>query len=383
MKQDRSVDVLDTLAGLPADAAYERLGDLGDGLPVAAPSEPLLDAMVAASGRGADDVVVLVPPLRGRLTVGRLAVVAALAGCEPRYMPVLLAACDALIDPDLNTFGFLTTTGSAAPLLLVNGPSAQELGFNSGGELPGPRHSRQRDRRALRLTRRRASRAAPAPGSPTWRRLGQPAKYTCCFAENEAASPWTAFHVDRGFAPTDSTVTMTAIAGTVETFDAESGRTDDMLEAIAAVLAGSAPILDVGRRRRIGGGQPLVLLSPEWATQLARVGLSKPDIQATLHERATRVDHGGGVLQVADTPDDVLVVVAGGVGVKQTVVPNWTGGTRAVTRPIGPHLASMSYPRIIVIRNRRATWRICTTGIAAPSSGSGPRSSPRARGDRC
>ena len=332
MKNDAAIEVLDALDGIAAAAAYEQLGELGDGLPVAEPSPTVLAEMVAATGRDADDVILLVPPLRGPLTVRRLALCAALAGCEPRHLPVLVAACETLPEPELNAFGFLTTTGSAAPLLLVNGPAARNLGFNSGGNCLGPgNRANATVGRCVSLVTRILGGARI--GLADMATMGQPAKYTCCFAENEDANPWSPFHVDRGFAPDDSTVTVTGISGTVETFEADTGRTDDMLDAIAFVLAGSAPVLDLGKKR-LGGGQPLVLLTPEWATQLAKVGLSKPDIQRSLHERATRTCPDGEVLQVAETPDDVLVVVAGGVGVKQTVVPNWNGGARAITRPI-------------------------------------------------
>lgn len=332
MKNDVAIEVLDALAGVAAATAYERLGELGDGLPVAEPSTSVLDEMVAATGRAADDVILLVPPLRGPLTVRRLALCAALAGCEPRQLPVLVAACEALPQPELNAFGFLTTTGSAAPLLVVNGPAAKELGFSGGGNCLGPgNRANATVGRCVSLVVRILGGARV--GLADMATIGQPAKYTCCFAENEDANPWTPFHVDRGFAAAGSAVTVTGIAGTVETTYAESGRTDDMLDAIAYVLAGSAPVLDLGKKR-IGGGQPLVLLTPEWATQMAKVGLSKSDIRQTLYDRATRTGPDGEVIRVADTPDDVLVIVTGGVGVKQAVLPNWNGGARAVTRPI-------------------------------------------------
>lgn len=346
MKDVAGSGLLDGLAGETAAAAFERLGTLGDGLPFAEPSPSLLDEMVAAVGRPTDEVLALVPPLRGPLTVRRLAVCAALAGCEARHLPVLVAACEALTEPQLNAYGFLTTTGSAAPLVLVNGPAAEGLGFNGAGNCLGPgNRANATVGRCVSLVVRILGGART--GLADMATAGQPAKYTCCFAENEAANPWAPFHVDRGFRPGDSVVTCTGIAGTVETFHSESGSTEEMLDSIAHVLAGSAPVLDVGTRR-LGGGQPLVLLSPEWATQLAKVGLSKQDVQRTLHERATRSDRHGQVLRVAETPEDVLVVVAGGVGIKQTVMPNWNGGARAVTRLIPADGRTSALPPTVI-----------------------------------
>lgn len=331
MRND-AVELVDDLAGMPAAWAYERLGDRGDGLPVAEPSHTLVEEMVAAARRGGDEVIVEVPPLRGPLTTRRLAVCAALAGCEPRHLPVLVAACEALTAPDLNAYGFLTTTGSAAPLLLVNGPAGRELGFSGGAGCLGPgNRANATVGRCVSLVVRLLGGARA--GLADMATIGQPAKYTCCFAENEDANPWSPFHVDRGFEADDSTVTVTAIAGTIETFDADTADPTEMLAAIGVVLAGSAPVLDHGGAR-IGGGQPLVLLTPEWAGYFAKRGLSKSDVQTALHEAATRPGPAGEPLRVADRSEDVLVVVAGGVGIKQAVLPNWNGGALAVTRPV-------------------------------------------------
>jgi hypothetical protein len=240
--------------------------------------------------------------------------------------------CSALLDPDLNAYGFLTTTGNAAPLIVVNGPAARDLGFNGGAGCLGPgNRANATVGRCLSLVVRAVGGARA--GRADMATMGQPAKYTACFAENEDASPWSPLHVDRGFAAEDSTVTVTAVSGLVEAYEATSGRTEDMLDSLAEVLAGSAPVMQ-GRVAALGGGQPLVLISPEWAVQLARSGLSKADVQAELLDRARR-EHHGEILRPAASPADVLVIVAGGVGVKQTIVPNWNGGSRAVTRAVG------------------------------------------------
>lgn len=329
---DDALDRLDAVEGMAAPQAYETLGELGDGLPLAEPAAALVDEMVAVTGLAADALVLEVPPLRGALTARRLALCAALAGCEPRHLAVLVAVCGALPAPELNAYGFLTTTGSASPMVIVNGAAARELGFNGGANCLGPgNRANATVGRALSLLVRIVGGARA--GFADMATIGQPAKYTCCFAENEAANPWDPLHVERGLSAGDSAVTVTAIAGTLETFESTTGRTDDMLSSVAEVLAGSAPVMHE-RTAIIGGGQPVVLLTPEWATQLAKVGLSKSDVKAALFERAVRQMPDGAVLRVAASADDVLVVVAGGVGVKQTVAPNWNGGSRAVTRPV-------------------------------------------------
>lgn len=341
MTTDDGVEALDAIAasgGTTASATYHRLQalGLGDGLPVAEPSSRLVRAMLEATGAAPEELLAVVPPLRGPLTARRLAVCAALAGCEPAHVAVLVAACAALDAPELNALGFLTTTGSAAPLLVVNGPARHRLGFNAGPNCLGPgNRSNATVGRCLSLVLRIVGGARE--GLADMATVGQPAKYTCCFAENEEASPWEPLHVARGLDRRDSAVTVVGVAGTVEAFAAESATPDAMLDAVATVLAGSAPVVAASGSGGglAGGGQPLVLVSPEWAAQLAGAGLAKTDLQRELFQRSVRTAGAPGeTWRVADDPNDVLVVVAGGVGIKQTVVPNWSGGSRAVTRRV-------------------------------------------------
>ena len=342
MTTEDGIEALDAIAasgGGTASATYRRLQalGLGDGLPVAEPSSRLVRAMLEATGAAPEELLAVVPPLRGHLTARGLAVCAALAGCEPAHVAVLVAACAALAAPELNALGFSTTTGSAAPLVVVNGPARHRLGFNAGPNCLGPgNRANATVGRCLSLVLRIVGGARE--GLADMATVGQPAKYTCCFAENEEASPWEPLHAARGLGREDSAVTVVGVAGTVEAFAAESaGAPDATLDAVAAVLAGSAPVAAASGTGGgpVGGGQPLVLVSPEWAAQLAGAGLAKADLQRELFRRSIRTAGApGGARRVADDPDDVLVVVAGGVGTKQTVVPNWSGGSRAVTRRV-------------------------------------------------
>ena len=328
-------DPVDALEGLGEAAAYRQLDGAGDGLPVGAPRTDLVDRMVAEMGLGDDDVVAVIPPLRQALTARRLAICAALAGCEQRHVPVLVAAFRAFADPELNAYGFLTTTGSAAPMLLVNGPASGTLGFSGGANCLGPGcRANATVGRCVSLVVRLVGGARAGLGDMAT--LGQPAKFSCCFAEHESASPWAPLHVDRGLPAGSNAVTVTAISGIVETFESTTGQVDDMIDALATVLVGCAPTMDLGVEGPIvGGGQPIVVITPEWATQFHRQGVSKAELRGALFERAVRARPDGAALRVARHADDVLIVVAGGVGVKQAILPNWNGGSRAVTVPFG------------------------------------------------
>jgi hypothetical protein len=244
---------------------------------------------------------------------------------------VLVAALSSFTDPDLNAYGFLTTTGNAAPLLMINGRARGELGFNGGPNCLGPgNRSNATVGRCISLVARIVGSARE--GMADMATMGQPAKYTFCFAENEEANPWEPLSVERGFQPDESAVTLIGISGSMEVLEAETGLVDDMFAVIAATLTTSAPAMALGERR-IGGGQPVVVISPEWATQMAKAGLSKLDVKGELYDRASR-EVGGETLRVAAKPEDIVVVVAGGFGIKQTVIPNWNGGSMAVTTAV-------------------------------------------------
>jgi hypothetical protein len=121
------------------------------------------------------------------------------------------------------------------------------------------------------------------PGEVDMATLGQPAKYTCCFAENEAQSPWPPLHVERGHAPGDSVVTVVGISGTVEVVDSASSRSGDLAQTFAQslLIAGT-----VGGAGLLGGGEPLIILPPELADTCARDGCSKQRLKAAIFERA-------------------------------------------------------------------------------------------------
>lgn len=318
------------LAGLSAGETYRLLEErsLGDGLPVCAADPALVSSLVTGipPGLPGDDLVAVVPPLGGELTAQRLAVCAALAGCLPRHMPVVRAAVGALIDPDLNAYGVLTTTGSAALVVIVNGPVRASAGFNSSANCLGPgSRANATVGRCLSLVVRFLGGARE--GVADMATLGQPAKYTCCFAENEEASPWPALHVERGIAADCSAATVMGISGIVEVFESVSMDPLEMVRSLTPGLA-AAPVL-AHTPELIGGGQPLVILSPEWAAAFAQAGLNKDDVKRMLFEEGRHpLDHRA---RVSAHPGDLVVVVAGGAGLKQAVMPNWNGGSRAVT----------------------------------------------------
>ena len=329
------------------EAAQEELAAAGvtDGLPVVPPTPARVARMLELHGYDADEVVAALPPLCGGASWRDIAINAVMAGCRPEYLPVIGAAVEALAAAEFNLVGIATTTGSAAPLIIVNGPIAKQIGMNAGGNALGPgNRANATIGRAVSLILRNIGGALP--GELDMATLGQPAKYTFCFAENEAASPWPALHVERGFAENENVVTVVGAAGIVEIVDSASHRAEDLAQTYAQsmLIAGN-----IGGDGHFGGGEPLLIVPPEHAATFMRGGYAKEKVKAAIYERAVLplerlspavqaqlLTRGitGDVLRVAQQANDVMIVVAGGVGVKAAYVPTWGGITHAVSRKI-------------------------------------------------
>jgi hypothetical protein len=330
------------------DEAQAQLHATGvtDGLPVVPPTQARVARMIGHNHVDADAVVAVMPPGYGEATWRAIAINAVMAGCLPEHLPVVAAAVEAMSAPEFNLVGIATTTGSAAPLVIVNGPAVEQLGLNAGGNALGPGHRANACiGRAVGFVLRNVGGAQP--GEFDMATLGQPAKYTCCLAENAAESPWAPLHVERGFAMDDSVVTVVGIAGTVEIVDSVSHAGDDLAQTFAQsmLIAGSRGVGAV-----LGGGEPLLLIPPELANLFESGGYDKAKLRQALFERAQLplaqlspavrarlvADLGTDILsmRVAACADDVMIVVAGGVGIKAMYAPTWGGGTCAVSRRI-------------------------------------------------
>ena len=344
MSADRQMTDLENLKIGAADtfedvnALMYRLG-CTDGLPIVPPTVERVVRML--DGRDPARVVAVIPPLRGQATLRKLAICAVMAGCLPDYFPILVAATEAAVEPQFNLLGIQTTTGTAAPLLMINGPIVARCGLNAGANALGPGvRSNATIGRAFRLMLQNIGGAIPNYTDKAT--MGQPGKYTFCFAENEAANPWQPLHVWRGWQSTQSTVTVMAAAGTLEVVDSTSIKADSVLTTLAhsMTIAGS-----LGGGHTLGSGEPLVLLAPEHAAIIARE-YSRQQAQEVLFDLARFPFHQltpekqAAVGQMQDDPGvatraaDIMLVVVGGVGAKSTYVPTWSGSTKAVTRTI-------------------------------------------------
>jgi hypothetical protein len=316
----------------------------GDGLPVVAPTEARVDAMLQGID-DPDEVLAVIPPRDGIATPCTVAVNAVMAGCPQEVLPVLLAAVRALGHPEVNLRGVQATTHPVAPLLVVHGDAAR-LGFNAGTGCFGPgTRANATVGRALRFVLLHVGGARPGDGDASTQ--GHPAKYTYCVAEHDTASPWPAYHRSRGLEAT-SAVTVFCGEGPHNFHDMESGEPGRLLTKAASVMA------TLGSNNAcISQGEFFVVLCPEHAATIASAGWSREDVQSFLFERArlprgvlrsafdtvawhtslADVEDGEALLPMTEDRDNIRVLVAGGPGKHSCVIPSW-GMTRSVTVPV-------------------------------------------------
>ncbi len=249
-----------------------------DGLPVVPPTEPLVTRMLAGGPWPADEVL-LHEPVRDRaVTAWHAAINAVMAGCRPEYFRVVGAALTAIGDPAFKLHGPATSTGGSALMVIVNGPVREAIGLHSGGNLFGPGvRANATIGRALRLVLLNCLDCRP--GVLDQSTQGWAGKYTLCFAENEAASPWEPLHVSRGLGATQSAVTVFAAESGHNVLVHAAREPEVLLHAFADAMAALGSL---------SPGRSVIVLAPEHAQHLARAGWTRARTQAWLYDHARR-----------------------------------------------------------------------------------------------
>jgi hypothetical protein len=314
-----------------AQAMLEEAG-LGDGLPSVPPTQRRLDAMLAGIA-DPGHVHGQLPPLFGDITPAAVGYNCVLAGCRPAELAVVLTAALACLEPHFNALGLLTTTGSAAVATLVHGPIARSLCLNSSTNCLGPGNRANASiGRAVSLVLRNIGGARENVGDMAT--MGQPGKYTFCFSE-AADETYPPLHVRRGLAHEQSAVTVLGVSGTAEILPRGRGETvHEILDPIA--LAMTASVATYTSAERTDGPEQIVLLPPEVAHRLSRLGLDIAGIQAELFARGQTVPRPAGApsIPMARSSADIHPIITGGPGQKIAYLPLWGGGSFTVTRPV-------------------------------------------------
>jgi hypothetical protein len=313
-----------------------------DGLPVVPPTDASIEAMLAAGGFRGDEVIGEIPGRNTVVVADKVAINAVMAGGRPEYFPVVVAALRGLCHPEFAYHGPASSTGGSAMVLVVNGPIARRLGINDGNNAFGQGHRPNATiGRAVRLTMMNVMNTRP--GLLDRATLGNPGKYSFCFAEHEDDHPWEPLHVARGLRAEDSAVTVYASNSLYQVYNQLAAEPAPLLLGFADALC------NLGLPNVKGFNQALVVFAGEHADILRQSGWGRRQVQQYLIDHARRrvadFKRAGrlpGAVEAADEttwrylferPEDILLVCAGGrAGSWSACLPGWGNKwTRAVT----------------------------------------------------
>lgn len=301
------------------------------GLPFVPPTPVQVEALLTGTTRKPDEVIGRIPPRMGTLTVELAAVNAAMAGCLPEHMPLLISAVEALLNPAVNWRGALATTATSQTIVIVNGPVVKELEVASAQGAAGKgHHSNVAIGYAINLIAYNVG--GSRPPSVDKSTLGSPADLVSwVFGENEEALPegWKPLHVDRGYKESDSVVTVLSSYPPVDQLDHWSSTPAEHMRWWKHTIS---PLLGVTRGAELC---PIVALGPEHAGLLASAGWSKADFKKALRHE-TRIPLSAwpagcreiigsvaaslgtigprSLLPIVLDPEQFQVVIAGGTG---------------------------------------------------------------------
>ena len=328
----------DLLAAI--DFCYEQ--GWTDGLPVIPPVVDRVKAMLAADARPAEAVIAHHPATGLDLSLHAAAVNAVMAGCLPEYFPVLVAAFEAMDRPEFNFHGSTASTGGSAPMLVVSGPYADEIGMNADVNLFGPgNRANGTIGRAVRLILRNVFQMLPGISDKSTQ--GNPGKYSFCIAERSRGNPWPLLCETQGYPKGTSSVTVFAGGGFCNVENHGGNTPEQVLGSVADAMANYGCITL---------GQSVVILAPEHMQIITDAGWTREQAQDFLFAHARRsvdgmkgvgkyrdreydTQHGDGAHALAEAgfvhrglrPDDILITLGGGdAGGHSCFIPSWSRG---------------------------------------------------------
>lgn len=335
-----------------------------DGFPLVPPTAEAVNRMLEGTDLPRDHVVGVVEPEASEATIEKIAVNAVMAGCLPQYMPVLIAAVEAITAPDFDLRGIQCTAGLVGPLLIVSGPKLiEQLNINDSFSTIGPGwRANATIGRAVRLIITNLGRTRP--GENDMKSFGTPFKYVMLMAENEAAylGAWQPLRVAEGFSYDQPTVSvMPAVSWQLEHLHPEDATT----AKIVALLTRQAKV-KYDSFAVNWGFDNLVIFNPTIFETFAMEGRSRADIQQALYE-AIQIPCGEffdgkepsddtgpikipaalmakckadpkALVHLLARPENVKIIVAGGPGPRMMAyVGTWGfGHSYFVTKPVKP-----------------------------------------------
>ena len=273
----RTIDVADH------DDIYEFLFDqrVTDGLPVVPPTRERVERMLATTIRSPDEVIGKIAPNYAPATVEKIAINAVMAGASPMFLPVIIAAVDAAAGGQFPLHGTVASTDGITPMMIVNGPVREQIGMNWGLNALGQgNRANMTIGRALRLVLRNIGGAREGEIDQTVQ--GGAHKFTLTFAEHEDASPWQPLHVEHGYQPDESVVTLLPVIGGPRVCVDEYSRTARAL--VGSLAMGFDCIFSPNGQI----GPSMLVISPEHAGVFRQDGWSKANVREAIVELTAR-----------------------------------------------------------------------------------------------
>ena len=202
-----------TLATQTYSGTAEEISDLfysygwTNGTPIRMPTKEAVEEMLKGTDLPRDHVVAKIPPMMGIATVEKIAINACMAGCLPIYMPVLIAAIEAAMDPKIYWEGWCCSQSTWGPVITLSGKVAKDIGYNTADHALTPAF-RANTTIARAFGYIVMNIGGIRPGVEDLSEMGHEFRYGYCLGENTDVSPWPSLHVDFGYEEEDSAVTM-------------------------------------------------------------------------------------------------------------------------------------------------------------------------------
>lgn len=332
----------------PIEACFAR--GWSDGLPVVPPTPLRVMRMLKDCGHPADAIIGKVPPDNVPLSVEKLAINAVLAGCTPDYFATVLAAVKAALQDAFCMHGLLCTTYFSGPVVIVNGPVVRHLGINTGINALGQGNRASATiGRALQLVIRNVG--GGLPGGIDRATMGNPGKFTYCFAEDESDPDWSSLAEDRGYQRADSVVSLFAGEGLQPILDQLSRTPESLARSMAASLRSVAHV------KRFGMADAILVVSKEHRRVFREAGWSKQDLKRSIYDEL--MTPGAQLLPGVDgmaegMPENLkdkllnkfrddglhIVTTGGSAGMFSAIISGWVAsgerGSQIVSEPVYP-----------------------------------------------
>jgi len=234
-----------------------------------------------------------------------------------------------------------------APMMIVNGPYALEIGIHGGSGCLGPGFRANASiGRAIRLILMNIG--AGLPGISSMTVFGMPSRFTYCLTENSEYNPWESLSVSKGYSADEDVLTMAMVESPRFCWDDVSDEPERLIRGIADTMSA------MGSWNMHARSDMVVAMSPQHAEICYKSGWSRDEVHTRLIEVAGRtvsnLKLGGNwrreralALPIPVDPDDsecfvptiknsvdLQLIVAGGWGPCTAVCHGWSGGSRAV-----------------------------------------------------